>query len=369
MADKSGALARARALYDHVLARMKYDKSGEGWGRGDALYACDARAGNCTDFHAYFIALARAVGIPARFAIGVTIPADHDEGSIAGYHCWAEFCAEGKWVPVDISEASKNPALADYYFGHHPANRFELTRGRDLLVDPAPASGPINFLVYPLLEVGGKPVKAETEFAFHRTSPVKHLILATAGHVDHGKSALVRRSRARIPIGCRRKKRAASPSTSALRSCACASSHLGLIDVPGHEDFVKNMVAGVGAVDVALLVVAADDGWMPQTEEHLQILTYLGVTHAVVALTKADLAGDRAAAIAAVRERLENTPLSDAPIVATAISDPASIAALRAALARSLRSRPTAAGRRKSRGSPLIARSACTAWAPSSPAR
>ena len=66
--------------------------------------------------------------------------------------------------------------------------------------------------------------------------------------------------------------------------------------MPGHEDFVKNMVAGVGSIDLALLVVAADDGWMPQTEEHLQILTYFGVRRAVVALTKADLAADEAGA-------------------------------------------------------------------------
>ena len=164
-------LAKGRALYDHVLGRMKYDKSGTGWGRGDAMYACDVRTGNCTDFHSYFIALARSIGIPARFAIGFSIPADRDAGTIAGYHCWAEFYADGKWVPVDISEASQHPQLAEYYFGHHPANRFEFTRGRDLVVDPAPASGPINFLVYPLLEVAGKPVKAETEFAFQRTTP------------------------------------------------------------------------------------------------------------------------------------------------------------------------------------------------------
>jgi transglutaminase-like putative cysteine protease len=165
---KATDLERGRALYDHVLARMKYDKSGEGWGRGDAVYACDARAGNCTDFHSYFIALARASGIPARFAIGFTIPAGVDEGKISGYHCWAEFFADGKWIPVDISEAWKNPTLVDYYFGHHPANRFELSQGRDLSTEPQPASGPINFLVYPLLEVGGRPVKLETEFSFRR---------------------------------------------------------------------------------------------------------------------------------------------------------------------------------------------------------
>jgi transglutaminase-like putative cysteine protease len=167
-AGKKDDLERAKALYDHVLGRMRYDKSGTGWGRGDAVYACDARTGNCSDFHAYFIALARSIGIPARFAIGATIPADKNEGVIEGYHCWAEFFANGQWVPVDISEAWKNPQLADYYFGHNPANRFELTKGRDLIVDPAPASGPINFLAYPLLEMDGKAVKPETRFAFHR---------------------------------------------------------------------------------------------------------------------------------------------------------------------------------------------------------
>jgi transglutaminase-like putative cysteine protease len=168
VAGKTGDLERAKALYDHVLGRMHYDKSRPGWGRGDAMFACDAKTGNCTDFHAYFIALARSVQIPARFAIGATIPADKNEGAIEGYHCWAEFFADGRWVPVDISEAWKNPKLADYYFGHNPANRFELTKGRDLIVDPEPASGPINFLVYPLLEMDGAIVKPETTFTFRR---------------------------------------------------------------------------------------------------------------------------------------------------------------------------------------------------------
>ena len=169
IAGKANEMERAKALYDHVLGRMRYDKSGTGWGRGDAMFACDGRSGNCTDFHSYFIALARAVGIPARFAIGATIPADKSEGAIEGYHCWAEFFADGRWVPVDISEAWKNPALADYYFGHNPANRFELSKGRDLVVDPSPAGGPINFLVYPLLEIDGKSVKPEISLSFRRT--------------------------------------------------------------------------------------------------------------------------------------------------------------------------------------------------------
>jgi transglutaminase-like putative cysteine protease len=168
VAGKKGNLVRARALYDHVIDRMRYMKYGNGWGKGDAVYACNARTGNCTDFHSYFIALARAVGIPARFAIGVAIPSERNEGGVDGYHCWAEFFAEGKWWPVDISEGNKYTSLATYYFGHHPANRFELSRGRDLVVEPGPASGPINFLAYPILEISGTPVKVPVEFSFKR---------------------------------------------------------------------------------------------------------------------------------------------------------------------------------------------------------
>ena len=167
---REGDLMRARALYDYVKDQMRYMKFGEGWGQGDALHACDARTGNCSDYHAYFIGLARSVGIPARFAIGVAIPSERNDGGTDGYHCWAEFYADGKWWPVDISEADKFSALSMYYFGHHPANRFEFSHGRDLVLDPGPASGPINFLAYPFLEVDGKPQKVKTLFLFRRTT-------------------------------------------------------------------------------------------------------------------------------------------------------------------------------------------------------
>ena len=166
--DKASDLMRARALYDHVIEEVRYARFGSGWGQGDAVYACDARSGNCTDFHAYFIALARAIDIPARFAIGASIPSERDDGGMDGYHCWAEFFADGQWWPVDISEADKNSSLATYYFGHHPANRIELSQGRDLVVEPGPTSGPINFLAFPVLEVEGRLVKAPTEFLFRR---------------------------------------------------------------------------------------------------------------------------------------------------------------------------------------------------------
>ena len=171
VAGKLGSLARARALYDHTIDRMRYMKYGDGWGKGDAVYACDIRTGNCTDFHSYFIALSRAVGIPARFAIGASIPSERDEGGIDGYHCWAEFYSNGKWWPTDISEGDKCSALSTYYFGHHPANRVEFSHGRDLVVEPGPASGPINFLAYPVLEISGETAKADVKFFFNRHPP------------------------------------------------------------------------------------------------------------------------------------------------------------------------------------------------------
>ncbi|MGI9553066.1 MAG: transglutaminase-like domain-containing protein [Aurantibacter sp.] len=162
-----GTIMQARALYDYIIDSMRYIKAGK-YGTGDAVYACDALTGNCTEFHSLFISLARSAGIPSRFAVGASIPSERDEGGIDGYHCWAEFYAEGKWWPVDISEANKYTALATYYFGRHPANRIEFSRGRDLQIEPGPHSGTINFLAYPVMEVGNTPAFPETFFSFRR---------------------------------------------------------------------------------------------------------------------------------------------------------------------------------------------------------
>jgi hypothetical protein len=165
---KETDLMKGRALYDHVMDRMSYKKVGDKYGKGDAVYACDSKTGNCSDYHSYFIAVARSVGIPARFAVGAAIPSARDEGGISGYHCWAEFYADGKWWPIDVSEGDKYSSLSSYYFGHHPANRIELSRGRDLVLSPGPQSGPINFLAHPTLEVGGKHVRTKAKFSFQR---------------------------------------------------------------------------------------------------------------------------------------------------------------------------------------------------------
>jgi transglutaminase-like putative cysteine protease len=159
---------RARAIYDYVVDTMSYDKSGTGWGNGDIYWACDRKRGNCTDFHALFTGLARASGIPAKFAIGLPLPAARGEGTVPGYHCWAEFWLDGRgWVPVDTSEARKQPERREYYFGGHDPNRVELSEGRDLVLRPAQQGPPLNFFVYPYVEVDGRPhAGVEQVFAY-----------------------------------------------------------------------------------------------------------------------------------------------------------------------------------------------------------
>jgi transglutaminase-like putative cysteine protease len=165
---KQGTREIARAIYDYVFKSLKYDKSGTGWGRGDALWACDAKRGNCTDFHSLFIALMRAKKIPARFEIGFPLPEKAREGEIAGYHCWAEFYVEGEgWVPVDISEAWKAPSRHDYFFGKLDANRIQFTVGRDILLKPRQDGDALNYFIYPYVEVDGKPYAGvEKKFTF-----------------------------------------------------------------------------------------------------------------------------------------------------------------------------------------------------------
>ncbi|UOQ66447.1 transglutaminase-like domain-containing protein [Hymenobacter volaticus] len=153
-------LEKARAIYEHVVSTVTYDKTGQGWGRGDIYYACDVRRGNCTDFHAVFIGYCRALGIPARFSIGFPLPTERGTGEIKGYHCWAEFYTKQTgWVPVDASEAAKDPSRRTYFFGAHDENRVELTRGRDLVLAPQQKSKPLNYFVYPYAEADGKPLE------------------------------------------------------------------------------------------------------------------------------------------------------------------------------------------------------------------
>jgi len=163
----SGAVQKAHALYDYVFRTVRYDKSGTGWGRGDSLWVCDSKHGNCTDFHSLFISLARAEGIPARFEIGFPLPTA-SMGTIPGYHCWAEFFVNGPgWVPVDISEAWKDPTKHDYFFGSLDPNRVQFSLGRDLVLQPKQDGPPLNYFIYPYVEIDGQPFEdIEKEFSF-----------------------------------------------------------------------------------------------------------------------------------------------------------------------------------------------------------
>jgi selenocysteine-specific elongation factor len=165
----------------------------------------------------------------------------------------------------------------------------------------------------------------------------KHFILATAGHVDHGKSALVSALTGTDPDRLPEEKERQITIDLGFAELNLAGPNqqrfrIGIVDVPGHEDFVGNMIAGVGSIDLALLVVAADDGWMPQTEEHLQILTYLGVERAVVALTKSDLGGIDTAT-RQIRDRLRDSPFANAQIIATSVRNGDGVETLKSALA------------------------------------
>lgn len=167
---------KIRAFYDHVTSTMRYSKDGEGWGRGDALWACDSKYGNCTDFHSVLIGLARSEGIPARFVMGFPIDPNATETDVSGYHCWAEiYDPDRGWLPIDASEAWKAKRFDDF-FGQIPSDRIEFTVGRDLTLEPPQKGEPLNYFIYPYAEVNGKPAE-EVPWKLH----VRRLSTKTVG--------------------------------------------------------------------------------------------------------------------------------------------------------------------------------------------
>mgnify|MGYP000185691584 FL=1 len=165
--------ATARAIYDWVVDNVEYKKVGSGWGNGDTFWACSERYGNCTDFHALFIALARSEGIPARFEIGFPVPLSRVAGDIGGYHCWVQFyLPEQGWIPIDASEAAKNPDKRALFYGTHPADRIHFSTGRDLVVSEASEEDPLNYFIYPYVEVDGIPWqgKLKTKFSYREVN-------------------------------------------------------------------------------------------------------------------------------------------------------------------------------------------------------
>ncbi|MDR2724773.1 MAG: GTP-binding protein, partial [Candidatus Adiutrix sp.] len=161
-------------------------------------------------------------------------------------------------------------------------------------------------------------------------------VIGTAGHVDHGKTSLIK---ALTGIDTDRlaqeKERGITIEAGFAHLDLPGGRKVGIVDVPGHERFIKNMLAGAAGIDVALLVVAADDGIMPQTREHLDILRLLGLTRGLVALTKCDLAEEDWLEL--VRDDLarltSGTFLENAPIIAVSVETGQGLPDLKAALA------------------------------------
>jgi selenocysteine-specific elongation factor len=143
-------------------------------------------------------------------------------------------------------------------------------------------------------------------------------VIGTAGHVDHGKSTLVQRLTGIDPDRFEEEKRRGLTIDLGFAWLTLPSGNeIGMVDVPGHERFIRNMLAGAGGVSICLFVVAANEGWMPQSAEHLSILDLLGISHGVVALTKSDIVDDASleSVRAVVSARLAASSLAGAPIV------------------------------------------------------
>lgn len=178
------------------------------------------------------------------------------------------------------------------------------------------------------------------------------ITISTAGQVDHGKSTLVEALTGVDPDRFAEEKARGLTIDLGFGLAALPSGRsVSIIDVPGHERFIRNMLAGVGAVDACLFVVAANEGWMPQSEEHLRILELLGVSHGLIALTKVGLCDADIAALARleVEERVEGTFLAGAPVVETDVVDDLGIEDLRAELDDLVDRTPAAADLRRPR--------------------
>jgi len=161
-------------------------------------------------------------------------------------------------------------------------------------------------------------------------------LIGTAGHVDHGKSTLIATLTGRDPDRWEEeKRRGLTIDLGFAWTTFDTGEEVSFVDVPGHERFLKNMLAGIEVIDVALFVVAADQGWMPQSEEHLAVLDLLGIDRGVVALTKVDSVDEETVELATleVTERLAGTGLAGAEVMPVSARTGVGIDRLRQALA------------------------------------
>src|SRR3954467_3318601 len=162
----------------------------------------------------------------------------------------------------------------------------------------------------------------------------RDLILGTAGHIDHGKTSLVK---ALTGIDCDRlpeEKARGITIDIGFATLDLGEFRLGIVDVPGHERFIKNMLAGATGIDLAVLVIAADDSIMPQTREHFEILKLLGLRHGVIALTKCDLVDETTLEVVEleIRDLVQASFLENAPLIRTSAHSGAGIPELKQAI-------------------------------------
>ena len=153
----------ARKVYDWLIDEFTYNYLAPGAGRGDVVWACNAKTGDCSDYHSTFIAVCRNLGIPADHEFGFLIRTKEHAGEIKSYHCWARFQVEGVgWIPLDASEADKHPELREYNFGSQSVDLLKFSHGRDVTLVPSQSGPPLNRFIYPYAEADGKPLATES---------------------------------------------------------------------------------------------------------------------------------------------------------------------------------------------------------------
>lgn len=151
-------LRAGRAVYDHLVDTWVYNYLAPGAGKGNAVWACDSKTGDCTDFHSVFIGVCRWRGIPADHVFGLPLPPEKAEGDAKYCHCWAQFWVKDVgWIPIDASRANKFPKDKEYYFGTLGSTWVTLAHGRDVVLEPPQQGPPLNMLHGPVAEVDGKP--------------------------------------------------------------------------------------------------------------------------------------------------------------------------------------------------------------------
>ncbi len=153
-------LRAGRKIYDYLVDTMTYNNKAPGAGTGNAVWACDSKTGDCTDFHSVFIGVCRWRGIPADHVFGLPMAPDKTEGEIDHVHCWARFwVADIGWIPIDASRGNLFPDKRDYYFGTLPCHWVTLSHGRDVVLEPPQQGAPVNMFDGPVAEIDGQPAK------------------------------------------------------------------------------------------------------------------------------------------------------------------------------------------------------------------